>query len=45
MPGDGAFMRIDLASYPNLKAYMERIAARPKVQKALRAEGLLTATS
>jgi glutathione S-transferase len=38
-------MRIDLAPYPNLKAYMERIAARPKVQEALRAEGLLTATS
>jgi glutathione S-transferase len=38
-------MRIELAPYPNLKAYMERIAARPKVQEALRAEGLLMAAS
>jgi glutathione S-transferase len=37
-------MRIDLAPYPNLEAYMERIAARPRVQEAWRAEGLLTAT-
>jgi glutathione S-transferase len=36
-------MRIELAPYPNLKAYMERIATRPKVQEALRAEGLLMA--
>jgi glutathione S-transferase len=32
---------IDLAPYPNLKAFMERVAARPKVREALRAEGLL----
>jgi glutathione S-transferase len=38
-------MRIELAPYPNLKAYMERIAARPKVQEALRAEGLLMPAS
>ncbi|MGD7350414.1 glutathione transferase GstA, partial [Ralstonia pseudosolanacearum] len=29
-----------LTPYPNLKAYLERVAARPKVQEALRAEGL-----
>jgi glutathione S-transferase len=31
---------IDVAQWPNLKAYMDRIAARPKVQEALKAEGL-----
>ena len=29
---------IDLAPWPNLKAYMERVAARPKVKEALEAE-------
>ncbi len=33
--------RIDLAKWPNIKAYMARIAARPKVQETLRAEGLI----
>jgi len=31
---------IDLATWPHLKAYIERIGARPKVQEAMRAEGL-----
>lgn len=31
---------MNLANWPNLKAYFDRIAARPKVQEALRAEGL-----
>ena len=31
---------LDLATLTNLKAYHERVAARPKVQEALRAEGL-----
>ena len=31
---------IDLAKWPNIKAYVERVAARPKVQEALKAEGL-----
>jgi glutathione S-transferase len=35
------FKAIDLAPWPNLKAYMDRVAARPKVQEALKAEGLL----
>jgi len=32
---------IDLAPYPNLVAYRERVAARPAVQEAMKAEGLL----
>ena len=32
---------IDLAAYPNLVAYRERVAARPAVQEAMKAEGLL----
>lgn len=35
------FHAIDLSPYPNLKAYLGRVASRPKVQQALRAEGLL----
>src|SRR5262245_53491922 len=31
---------MDLAKWPNLKAYVDRVAARPKVQEALKAEGL-----
>ena len=34
-------LNVDLASYPNIRAFIARIAARPKVQEALRAEGLL----
>ncbi|MBI3897109.1 MAG: glutathione transferase GstA [Gammaproteobacteria bacterium] len=32
---------IDLTPYPHLGAFLARVAARPKVQEALRAEGLL----
>ena len=32
---------MDLAKWPNLKAYVDRVAARPKVQEALKAEGLI----
>lgn len=32
---------IDVSRYPNLDAYMARVAARPKVREALHAEGLL----
>jgi len=35
------FQSIDLAPYPNLSAYMARVAARPNVQAALKAEGLI----
>jgi len=34
------FMKIDLAQWPNLKAYEARVRERPKVQEVLREEGL-----
>jgi glutathione S-transferase len=34
-------MKIDLAPYPNIQAYMKRIEARPAVQAAMKAEGLI----
>jgi glutathione S-transferase len=33
-------MKIDLANWKNLTAYLERVAARPKVKEAMKAEGL-----
>jgi glutathione S-transferase len=39
--GWSKFARIDMAAYPNLRRYMDRIAARPKVRDAMRAEGML----
>ncbi|MBM3602142.1 MAG: glutathione transferase GstA [Alphaproteobacteria bacterium] len=39
--GWSKYHKIDLAAWPNLKAYMDRVAARPKVQEALKAEGLV----
>ena len=35
------FVGMDLSPWENLKAYQERIAARPRVLDAMRAEGLL----
>jgi glutathione S-transferase len=37
------FVGIDLGKWPALKAYQARVAARPAVQAALKAEGLLKA--
>jgi glutathione S-transferase len=34
-------VEIDIAKWPNLKAYVDRVAARPKVQEAMKAEGLI----
>jgi glutathione S-transferase len=34
------FLGIDQGKWPNLKAFQERVAARPKVQEAMAAEGL-----
>jgi glutathione S-transferase len=33
--------KIDLSGFPNIGAFMKRMAARPAVQEALKAEGLL----
>jgi glutathione S-transferase len=35
------FHNVDLARWPNVAAYHQRIGARPKVQEAMQAEGLL----
>jgi glutathione S-transferase len=32
---------IDLAKWPNIKNFMARVASRPKVQEAMKAEGLI----
>ncbi|WP_437925168.1 glutathione transferase GstA [Sorangium sp. So ce291] len=34
------FVKLDLSAFPNLLAYQRRVAARPAVQEAMRAEGL-----
>ena len=35
------FVGLDLASFPTLMAYRERVASRPRVREALKAEGLI----
>ena len=35
------FLSVDLSGYPNLLAFRARVAARPAVQTAMKAEGLL----
>lgn len=39
------FLKISLDSYPKIQAYRARVAARPAVQAALKAEGLLRAAA
>jgi glutathione S-transferase len=34
-------VNIDLSKWTNITAYMARVQARPKVQEAMKAEGLL----
>lgn len=36
-------LKVDLAAFPNLKAFHARVAARPAVQKVMKDEGLLKA--
>jgi len=36
-------LKFDLAQYPNIKAYFDRVGARPKVKEAMLAEGLIKA--
>ncbi|QSQ13111.1 glutathione transferase GstA [Myxococcus landrumensis] len=35
------FVQLDLSGFPNVLAFQERVAARPAVREALKAEGLL----
>ena len=35
------FLSIPITAHPSLKAYLQRVASRPAVQAALRAEGLV----
>jgi glutathione S-transferase len=37
----GRLVRVDIAPLPTLSAYMARVAARPAVQAAMKAEGLI----
>jgi glutathione S-transferase len=34
-------LKVDLAKWPNIQAFLSRVAARPKVQETLKAEGLV----
>ena len=40
-----SFLGISLKPYPSLAAYLDRVAARPKVREALIAEGLVKAAN
>jgi glutathione S-transferase len=39
--GWSKYKDIDLSRWPNLKGYVDRVGARPKVQEAMKAEGLI----
>jgi glutathione S-transferase len=38
--GWAQFIQLDLSAWPNITAFLARVAARPTVQRALKAEGL-----
>lgn len=38
--GWSAFTKVDLAAFPHLRAFMDRVGARPKVREAMQAEGM-----
>lgn len=39
--GWAGFLKMDLSAYSNLGAFLGRVGARPKVQEAMKAEGLI----
>jgi glutathione S-transferase len=41
--GWSAFAKVDLSAFPQLRAFMDRVGARPKVREAMRAEGMKVA--
>ncbi len=41
----GQWVGVDMAKWPNIAAFLKRMAARPSVQSAMRAEGLLAAAA
>lgn len=41
--GWGKYVHLDLSDFEHLQAFLKRVAARPAVQEAMRAEGLLGA--
>lgn len=38
--GWSAYARVDLSAFPQLRAYVDRVGARPKVREAMLAEGM-----
>ncbi len=38
--GWSAFTKVDLSTFPKLRAFMDRVGARPKVREAMQAEGM-----
>ncbi|MFE0016373.1 glutathione transferase GstA [Mesorhizobium sp. NPDC059054] len=38
--GWSAFTKVDLTAFPQLRAFMDRVAARPRVREAMHAEGM-----
>jgi len=38
--GWSAYAKVDLSAFPHLRAYMDRVGARPTVREAMRAEGM-----
>ncbi len=41
--GWSAFAKVDLAAFPRLRGFMDRVGARPKVRQAMQAEGMKVA--
>lgn len=41
--GWSTFAKVDLSGFPHLRAFMERVGARPRVREAMQAEGMKVA--